>query len=106
MAPCGINCSDCDAYKATQQDDAELRQKMADAYRKQFNKEIDPADLNCDGCPAEGRHISFCNKCEIRSCAAGKSYGTCAECIEFPCAKGSFIWTENSKSRATLENLR
>lgn len=63
------------------------------------------AELDCDGCGNEGRHIGFCAVCSIRSCAFGKGYATCAECAEFPCPKGSFIWTTNSQSKANLETL-
>ncbi|GAB1365322.1 DUF3795 domain-containing protein [Candidatus Cloacimonadaceae bacterium] len=106
IAPCGIDCQICDAYKATQANDLELLKKLQENYKQQFNKDIALDDLCCDGCPAEGRHIGFCKVCEIRSCAFGKGYQTCAECSEFPCTKGSFIWKENSVSKANLEALR
>lgn len=106
IAPCGIDCSECDAYIATQNDDAMLKQKLADNYLKRFNKEVNPDELSCDGCPSTGRHIGFCAVCEIRSCSINKGFATCAECDNFPCEKGSFIWTNNSKSKATLEALR
>ena len=106
IAPCGIDCTQCDAYISTQTGNLELKQKLADNYVKQFNKQIPLEDLDCDGCPSEGKHIGFCAQCSIRSCAFGKGYATCAECNDFPCDKGSFIWTKNSKSKATLEELR
>jgi hypothetical protein len=106
IAPCGIDCSICEAYTATQNDDMEMRQKLADKYFKQFNKTIDPASISCDACSQEGRHIGFCDQCEIRSCAFGRGFATCAECVDFPCEKGSFIWTNNSQSLANLEKLR
>jgi len=106
IAPCGIDCSQCDAYIATQNDDIVLKQKLADNYIKHFNKEIALKDMECDGCNQEGRHIGFCAHCSIRSCVFEKGYSTCAECTEFPCPKGSFIWTKNSKSKATLDELR
>lgn len=106
IAPCGIDCSVCDAFIATRDNNAALKQKLADNFKKQFGKDISFAELDCDGCSPEGRHIGFCARCAIRSCAFGKGYATCAECSEFPCDQGSFIWTTNSKSRATLEALR
>ena len=106
LAPCGIDCVQCDAYIATQTQDIALKQKLADAYKTNFGKEIALDDLDCDGCPAEGRHIGFCAQCLIRACAFEKGFATCAECAQFPCEKGSFIWTDNSKSKATLEALR
>ena len=106
LAPCGIDCQICDAYIATQNNDLQLRQKLVDNYKKKFDKDIPLDDLACDGCLSVGKHIGFCKVCEIRACAYQKGYATCAECSDFPCEKGSFIWTTNSVSKANLEELR
>jgi hypothetical protein len=106
LAPCGIDCSQCDAYIATIKNDLALKQKLAENYLKQFNKVISVEDLDCEGCNQDGKHLGFCSKCSIRACAFEKGYNTCAECIDFPCSNGSFIWVENSKSKATLEGLK
>lgn len=105
-APCGIDCQICDCYIATQSNDKEARQKMADSFKAKYGKDIDPETIVCDGCPTEGRHIGFCAECGIRACAFGKGFATCAECAELPCEKGQFIWTSNSKSLANLELLK
>ncbi len=106
FAPCGIDCSVCDAYIATQSQDSALKQKLVDGYKENMGKDITFAELDCDGCPSEGRHIGFCTVCGIRKCAFDKGYATCAECADFPCETGSFIWTEGSTSKANLEKLR
>ena len=106
LAPCGIDCEVCQCYIATQSDDREARLKMAESFKESYGKDIDPETIVCDGCSAEGRHIAFCGECAIRICAVERGYATCAECSELPCDKGSFIWTENSKSLATLQSLR
>jgi len=106
IAPCGIDCEVCDAFIATQNNDLELKKKLAADYLKNFNKEISLEDLDCDGCISDARHIGFCAVCQIRQCARSKGYVTCAECESFPCETGSFIWTPESKSRAKLEELR
>lgn len=106
IAPCGIDCSQCDAYIATVRNDTEIKKKLAEGYLKKFNKEIALEDLDCNGCNQGGKHIGFCSKCSIRACAYEKGYSTCAECSDFPCPNGSFIWVENSKSKETLESLK
>lgn len=106
IAPCGIDCKICDAYIATQNQDPELKQKLADGYEAQMGAKISFEELDCDGCNNPGRHISFCDICQIRLCARDKGYITCAECADFPCEKGSFIWTTNSVSKANLDALR
>jgi hypothetical protein len=105
-APCGINCTVCDCYIATQNDDKEARQKMAEQLKANYGKVVDPETIVCDGCPGEGRHIGFCAECGIRACAFDKGFATCAECTELPCEKGQFIWTSNSKSLETLNALK
>ncbi|MDZ4121364.1 MAG: DUF3795 domain-containing protein [Candidatus Cloacimonadaceae bacterium] len=106
IAPCGIDCQVCDAYIATQTQDDALKQKMVDNYKEQMGKEISFAELDCDGCISNGRHIGFCAQCEIRACAFGKGYETCAQCTDFPCETGSFIWTASSQSKASLEAIK
>ncbi len=106
ISPCGISCSDCDAYIATQSNNIEMKQKMADDFKKKYQIEKPLEELECDGCTENGRHIGFCAKCDIRNCAFGKGFATCAECSEYPCEKGAFIWTHNSKSKANLDALR
>lgn len=106
IAPCGIDCSICEAYIATKNNDMEMKQKLADNFMKQFNKDIDPSTINCVGCNQDGLHIGFCAQCAIRACSVEKGFKTCAECDDFPCPKGSFIWVDGSKSKATLEGLK
>lgn len=106
IAPCGIDCRVCDAYIATQNKDLEMMQKMAESFKQKYGVDKPLDELECDGCGSGGKQIGFCAVCEIRVCAFDKGYATCAECADFPCEKGSFIWTKNSKSKEKLEELR
>ncbi|GAB1467444.1 DUF3795 domain-containing protein [Candidatus Cloacimonadota bacterium] len=106
IAPCGIDCRVCDAYIATQTNDLLLKQKMADSFKQNYGVEKPLSELDCDGCRAEGKHIGFCIVCEIRLCAVEKGYATCAECEDYPCEKGAFIWQKCSQSKAMLDALR
>ncbi|MDD2331217.1 MAG: DUF3795 domain-containing protein [Candidatus Cloacimonetes bacterium] len=105
-APCGIDCSVCDANIAFRTQDKALMQKMAEGFKEHFGTEIAPEDTCCEGCLSLGKKISFCAQCEIRSCALEKGYNTCAECNSLPCSKGEFIWKEGSQSLKTLYSLR
>lgn len=106
LSPCGIDCKSCDAYIATKNKDQALFEKLVEQYQTNLGKSIECEQLRCDGCKNEGRHIRFCYECEIRICSADKGFETCAECPDFPCAKGQYIWTEVSVSRKNLEKLR
>ncbi len=106
IAPCGIDCSNCEVFIATQNDDASARKLLAEKFFSQHDKEIEPETIVCDGCPSQGRHLGFCSVCQIRVCAYGKGYATCAGCAGFPCEKGQFIWKKNSQSLEKLKELQ
>lgn len=108
IAYCGIKCTQCDAYLATQKNDAaKLAQLAADAA-KRLEKDIKPSDVECDGCKAvTGRQIGFCSQCHIRACASDKVYETCAQCEELEaCEKVAFITKHNPQALKNLLELR
>lgn len=79
---CGYNCHLC----AARSDDAELRQKLVDGWRKYFGHENYTAEnVRCDGCRADGRLAD--KNCKARPCAREKGVWSCAFCDEFPCDK-------------------
>lgn len=105
-APCGIDCSYCPVYIATQNNDVGARQKLADEYFSQSGETVDPQVVSCNGCLGEGTPLHYCSICEIRACARDRGLQTCAECADFPCPKGQHIWQTNSHSLANLQQLR
>ena len=83
IACCGLNCAECDAQIATVNNDDELRAKIAEKWRVEYNVAgIKPEMINCTGCRMEGAKIGHCAECGIRNCASEKGYETCAECAE------------------------
>ncbi|GAG11284.1 unnamed protein product [marine sediment metagenome] len=108
IAYCGIVCSECPALLATQEDDAAKRKKVAEAWSKQFNVDIKPEQVNCDGCPSEGKRVFFyCNICEIRKCGQEKRVENCAYCAEYACEKlTSFFTNMVPEAKTTLEEIR
>jgi hypothetical protein len=105
-SPCGMDCRECEAFIATQNNDIETLKRHQVNYLEQFGKELSLEELKCDGCLSKGRQISFCAICEIRNCALTQGYSTCAQCPQFPCEKGSFIWQEGSISLKNLQSIR
>lgn len=106
LSPCGVVCATCDAFIATQNNDPALFAKLAEQFKQNFGEDIAPEKIRCDGCMNDGAHIGFCFECAIRKCVIERGIETCADCAEFPCAKGQFIWTEVSVSKARLIKLR
>ena len=85
IAYCGIPCSECPAFIVTKSDDDEARAKVA---AKEFESNIKPEDINCDGCLTDGDRIfNYCKICEIRQCARGKQVENCAYCEDYACEK-------------------
>lgn len=88
VAYCGLVCSICPAFLATQSDDDAARKKTAAYYAKKYGFNLKPEEINCDGCKAEtGRLIGYCQSCEIRKCNRAKGMDNCAVCNERPCEK-------------------
>lgn len=107
IAKCGIVCTECPAYIATQKNDDVLREQTAKKWSEMFKAEIKAADINCDGCQSEGpRLFHHCNECEFRKCAREKKVSTCAACLEYPCQKLEAFLVQVPEARAVLEGLR
>lgn len=88
IAPCGLVCSRCDAYRATQENSPEKLELVAASWRKLNHcDEIKAEFLPCDGCMSEGgRKCFFCeHMCQIRSCVIEKKVKVCSECPQYPC---------------------
>jgi hypothetical protein len=105
VAYCGLVCTECPAYKATQEDDNGARAKVAEAWSKQFKHNFKTEDINCNGCLAVGE-IQFSYLCNIRRCGVDRKVLNCAYCVEYPCDKLSNFLTEVPEARAKLEAIR
>lgn len=107
IANCGIVCTRCPAYIATQKNDDALREKTAAEWSKMFHADIKPGDINCLGCLSQSRPLfSHCFQCEIRKCCREKQVANCAACSEFPCKKISDFMAMVPEAKAKLEELR
>ena len=88
IAYCGLFCSSCPTFLATQNDDDVAREKTAAFYFEKFGFNLEPEEINCDGCLSEGgKPIGYCRSCEIRRCCREKALDNCAICGEQPCEK-------------------
>jgi len=86
IAYCGLLCTDCPTFIATQNDDDEARAETAAFYRKTYGFDFKPEEINCDGCLSnKGRLIGYCKTCEIRKCCVKKGIENCSLCGDQPC---------------------
>jgi hypothetical protein len=107
IAFCGINCAECKAFIATQKDDDVVRKETAAEWSKMFGHEIKPAEINCDGCLSiDGRHINYCNVCEIRKCGIENEVINCAYCVDYKCDKLAKFHDNAAEAKNRLEEIR
>jgi len=104
---CGTTCTECPAFLATQEDDNDERVKIAELWSKQYNADIKPEDINCEGCLSESRQLfSYCKVCEIRRCGQERHVNNCAYCDDYACEKLNKLLNMAPEARLTLEGSR
>jgi hypothetical protein len=107
IAFCGLDCGECKALIATQDNDREMKKALAEEWSREFGHAIKPEDINCVGCVVlDGPHINYCNICEIRSCGTQKKIQNCAYCVEYKCEKLERFHENAAKARDNLEEVR
>jgi hypothetical protein len=107
IAYCGLICTDCPAYIATQNDDDEIRKQVVEEWTKEFKHAIDIKDINCDGCLAEtGRVYFYCSICKVRKCGQEKGVTNCAYCEEYICETLGKYFEMVPVMKANLEEVR
>jgi len=105
IAYCGINCSKCPAYLATQEKNDEKLETLAKEWSFE-SIQFTAKDLKCDGCFSSERIFSWCEMCEIRKCAIQQNLENCAFCSNYPCAKLERSHQKAPDAKETLENIR
>jgi hypothetical protein len=106
IAYCGLVCSNCPTYLATQNDDDIAREKTAALYSEKFGLNFKPSEINCDGCLSTGgKLIGYCQSCEIRKCALAKVVDNCADCHEQPCEKLAKFHEFSPDAKTSFEAL-
>jgi len=108
IACCGLICTDCPAFFATQTDDDAAKKTIAARWSAHYGMEFKPEDINCDGCLSEGGRLSgYCrNLCQVRPCARDRGVENCAYCDDYACAKLTDFLVKAPQAKATLERIR
>lgn len=106
IAYCGIVCSECDAYIATQTNDDALRAKIASEWSKTYGGQFKIEDINCDGCTSKSsRLIGHCSECSIRACGLLKNVANCGHCNDYACEQLNAFFSQVAAAKETLDQI-
>jgi len=106
IAICGLVCTKCPAFMATQNNDNEARERIAMEWSSDEYK-LKPEDVNCDGClSASGKIMNFVEECDVRQCGLEKNVKNCAYCEEYPCNKLDKIFKMAPEAKTRLDRIR
>jgi hypothetical protein len=107
IAVCGLDCSVCAAYQATQAKDEAAKERVAAQWRTEYsNPQITAANISCDGCLATtGRLNAHCLECEPRLCAVSRSFANCALCPDYGCEKISALLAFMPEAKIRLDGI-
>ena len=106
IAYCGLDCSKCDAYKATQTNDSALKAQVAKRWSKELKVNFTPDGVTCDGCKSDRLSMWCRDICKILPCAKEKSVLTCAHCEDYTCDKLDEFLASEPRIKALLEDIR
>jgi hypothetical protein len=108
IAYCGLVCTDCPAYKATQANDREALEQITEKWKEQFNMpDLTVDTVMCDGClTTSGRLTSYCTQCAIRSCGIERDVVNCAHCDDYACENLRNFFQYAPEAEKRLDEIR
>ena len=100
---CGQVCAECPVYQATRENNLGQRIWLSLEYSSADHQYL-PEEMRCEGCHSQAVALApMCKVCEIRDCAFGRVFISCAECEQYPCAKIDRLVPVDTDNRAELE---
>jgi len=107
IAFCGLTCTECPGYVATQSGDVEALNKVAAQWSAEYGGDLTVNHVRCNGCHAvEGPWMSHCSVCKIRACGTEKNLANCAHCDEYGCDKLTEFFEFVPEAKVTLGAIR
>ncbi|MFX1377290.1 MAG: DUF3795 domain-containing protein [Promethearchaeota archaeon] len=105
IAFCGINCSECPAYLATQKGNFDEIKMIAKEWSNE-SMSFKPEEIYCDGCNSTGRIFSWCSECSIRSCCQEKGFQNCAYCKDYVCDNLKMTFERTPSAKEILDKIK
>lgn len=107
IAFCGVICSKCPVFIATLKHDNQLKTEIAKSWSQKYGFELEPEDVNCDGCLTEkGRLFKYCEVCNIRACCRERHIKNCAHCSDYACDKLYNIFKAVPNTKIQLQRIK
>lgn len=108
VAYCGLVCSECPAYLATQAADLAAKERVLAEWRVVYeHPTMTIEDVTCDGCTTVGGRLGGNPPgCPIRLCAIGRAVAHCGECAEYACDKLDGVHGAVPGAKLLLDELR
>ena len=102
---CGLNCSECPAYIATQSENLKEIKKVSREWSSE-EMSFKPEEIYCDGCNRDGRHFIWCSECPIKKCCIEKGYDNCAPCEDYCCDNLKMTFNKEPSAKERLDEIR
>jgi hypothetical protein len=108
IAFCGLVCTECEGYLATQANDWAALERLAAKARAEYNVPTATAeDALCDGCLSDtDRKCRYCAECEIRACGVARGVANCGRCPDYACEKLTAFFGIAPATRSVLDGVR
>jgi hypothetical protein len=109
---CGLLCNGCPIFWATNEDNADRKEKMRIEIAKLSNQIYETNycsnDItDCDGCLTENERLfPGCQDCKIRNCAREKNLPNCAFCSHYVCESLNTFFKDNAEAKSRLDFIR
>ncbi|MBE0698618.1 MAG: DUF3795 domain-containing protein [Anaerolineaceae bacterium] len=108
IAYCGLVCTNCDGYLASQANNEAWKEQLAAKARAEYGvADASAESVTCDGCMSGARLGGYCSVCEIRACGSSRGVENCGTCPEFgTCARINKFMEMVPEVRETFASLR
>jgi hypothetical protein len=110
LSYCGVDCKQCDVFKATAYGDQEARTRAHKVWEPTAQQHwgmttLNPAILDCTGCRVEGyvKHKGH-GRCAIQRCAKQRNLSSCGLCSEWrECERLGYVFKDDPQARQNLD---
>jgi len=106
LAFCGVDCTNCEIFIATQENNFMLKEKIAKKISSSSYK-ITTDEINCYGCSGnQNIKFKFCNSCKIRECGIENKLNNCGECVKYPCCLLTKAFEMDQTNKIRLDKIK